>query len=862
MTPQQIEEEKRQEQLELQAAEAQTLQEFEAQQAATTTLTPAQQIEEERRQEALAQQQAEAEFLAAAEGRRLAAESFARQQAELGTQTAVIRQQTALRALEPYRVNGGYNLTQAIRAGILPQTLADAGFTFEQEARARRRVIAESEARIAAIDARLAATAEEGMPDTSIARKTKDVLKEGFTFGQVQTETFNRDDLSKRYDELRESQARIYDEHQRDAENKGIQLLESKEQFIERSLGPKENYVQQFLGAQPSLIALAKETGVASIPIYGTIRTWDESPNWLRAVSVAGDLATFIPVVGQVSALRRAGATLPQVAQSVAIAEARAPFQAIRHPLTAAKATIDPLLTFVDPRRIPTATMETHAHTIRFQAQQKVFDAGQSTVRIPKAELEGIDPFGVKAASDIVALKAIRGETAEAALPTGARLALTTPALQRITGPAAFNSTPDLRNWIVGTTIQGGKESKGLFVAPQMMSRFIGATSTGALPELTRDAKAAIALGKLPDKPIQGTVLIRDPGLLKQLQGSGKLYRGVAEVEQTLPPGTAIPPPSQFLITRAGDGTPAMVAVIGPPLTPGQIVKLKLVGPAETVAAIFRKPGRFARAPEAVEFSQAQTISKRAESLALEAAEAKRAGNTARANQLFEEANQEGERAARLFENAQIRAGERFISKIKPAALYFGDQDINQALERLAEKPPRVSPKRAMAARPRAFIAQPRGIAEPPRRASGEEPPRRAPRAEPPRRMPEGEPPRRPPVGEPPETPTTGKAPSPPGRAGFELPTGERLKPGLYPRVVTWRQGKFIVQLDLDTGQKSFTRTDNGQKGRGPVETFHVRTTDKTPPKTQEFRQGFVSIRATPNDLKFQRVRFRRRKGM
>ncbi|MGH7774641.1 MAG: hypothetical protein ACREQA_20650 [Candidatus Binatia bacterium] len=770
----------------------------------------------------------------------------------------------AVLAIEPYKVDGGYDLTAAIKAGVPSLTLKDAGFGFDQIAHARAIVIAQSEARIAVIDARLAATAEEGIPDKSIARKTKDVLKEGFTFGKVETETFNRDDLSKRYDALRESQARIYNEHQKDSEKQGIQLLETKEQFIDRSLGPKETYIQQFLDAQPSLIKLAKETGLASIPIYGTIRTWDESPNWLRALSVAGDIATFIPVVGQVSALRRAGTTLPRIVQQVAVAEAKAPFQAIRHPLTSAKATIDPLLTFVDPRRIPTATMETRAHTIRFEAQPKLFEASQSSVRIPKAELEGINPFGVKAASDIVALRAIRGETAEAALPTGARIQLTTPALQRITGPAAFNNTPDIRNWIVGTTIQPGKEKKGLFVAPQMMTRFIKSTATGVMPELTTDAKTAIALGKLPDKPIQGTVLIRDPKLLDKLKGSGKLYEGAAEVEQTLPPGTVVPPPSQFLITRAGDGTPAMVAVIGKPLTPVQIARLKLVGPSETVAAIFRKPGKFERAPEAVEFNRAQNISKRAESLALEAQEAKKAGNTARANELFQEANEEGARAARLFERAQLRSGERFVSGIKPAALYFGDQDINKALERLAEKPARAMPKRVTAARPTAFIARPRTMAKPPRRARAAQPPRRVPAGEPPRRAPAGEPPRRVPVGEPPAAPPPGRPgmPPAPSRGRFELPTGEKLKLGVYPRVVAWRQGKVIIALDLDTGQRTYTGTTNGQKGKSPAQTFRVRTTDRTPPKTQDFRQGFVSIRVTPSDLKFKRVRFGRRKGM
>jgi len=98
----------------------------------------------------------------------------------------------------------------------------------------------------------------------------------------------------------------------------------------------------------------------------------------------------------------------------------------------------------------------------------------------------------------------------------------------------------------------------------------------------------------------------------------------------------------------------------------------------------------------------------------------------------------------------------------------------------------------------------------------------------------------------------------------FRLPGGDRtppLRPGTFPRIVTWRQGFARVKLDIDTGEKKFTRTKE-QTPLTPAQSFRVVTTDNTRPKSQSFRQGVVQINVRPHSISFKGLKRRSRRGI
>lgn len=118
---------------------------------------------------------------------------------------------------------------------------------------------------------------------------------------------------------------------------------------------------------------------------------------------------------------------------------------------------------------------------------------------------------------------------------------------------------------------------------------------------------------------------------------------------------------------------------------------------------------------------------------------------------------------------------------------------------------------------------------------------------------------RRPPASRP--VKTTVKPP--PGRKitrKFRLPGRDgapKLRPGTFPRIVTWRQGFVRIKLDIDTGEKKFTRTKE-ETPLTPAQSFRVVTTDRTRPKPQSFRQGVVRIDVRPNSISFKGLKRRK----
>ena len=432
-------------------------------------------------------------------------------------------------------------------------------------------------------------------------RAIKDTLVEAATFGKAETETFNRSDLERKYDRLRADTGQAYDQAVREAQAKGLEVTETRDEYADRNLGTREEYVREVLKAAPTLSKVAKEVGLASIPFYGTARTWEDSPWWARGLAIASDLAFLVPVVGQVSAGVRAGTTIPRVLGRVAITEVKAPFTAIRHPIKTTKAALEPLETLLVPKKVPLAATEIRTSTVRIPAQ-----------KLGVAE--------AKRVRDIATARAIVGERAEVVTRTGSAVELTPTALKKV-APVAVHSTPDIRPFLEGGTVQFGREG-GLFVSPTLQTRFTRAS----------------AFGELPKDGIPGALLIRDPEVLRTLESSGKLFRGTAEVEAVVPAGVRLPRPSQTVFTRDAAGNRLTLAIIGKPLTPAELAKLKIVGAVDTVRDIFRPALTIRRRQATRQLNTFIEKAGEAEELNKSALKASRAGNVAEAATLERQA--------------------------------------------------------------------------------------------------------------------------------------------------------------------------------------------------------------------------------
>ena len=701
------------------------------------------------------------------------------------------------------------------------------------------------------------ATVRKGFTFSPI-RAIKDTLIEAATFSKVETETFNRRDLERKFDGLRADTGQAYDQAVREAQAKGLEVTETRAEYVDRNLGTKEEYVQEVLKAAPTLSKIAKEVGLASIPFYGTARTWEDSPWWARGLSIAADIAFLVPMVGQVSAGVRAGTTIPRVLGRVAITEVKAPFSAVRHPIRTTKAALEPLETLLLPKKVPLAATEIRT----------------STVRIPA---EKIGVAEAKRARDIATAKAIAGEKAEVVTRTGTAIELTPTALKKV-APVAVHTTPDIRPFLEGGVVEFGREG-GLFVSPTLQTRFTRAS----------------AFGELPKDGIPGALIIRDPEVLRTLQSSGKLFKGTAEIEAVVPAGVRLPRPSQTIFTRDAAGNRLTLAVIGKPLTPAELAKLKFVGAVDTVRDIFRPALTIRRRQAGRQLNTFIDKAGQAEDLNKASLRASRAGNLAEARTLERQALALEDEARVAITQARRSLGS--AGQLRTTALYFGTQDINRAINTLGNRgrpptvtrplraptPTRVAPTAAPpVARPGVPPAEAPPAAPPPARAEPvpvEElrptvtPARVRPVAAPPRvaptrvpaRVPPGPPRRRPAVprapGVPPVTPARVVRPEEvPTRARFRfrLPRGESLAPGVFPRVVSWPQGAFTITQDLDTGQRTFTRRRAPTRVT-PRQGFKVVTTDKTKPARQSFRQGVVVIDVTARRLRF---RARRKKGL
>jgi hypothetical protein len=371
----------------------------------------------------------------------------------------------------------------------------------------------------------------------------------------------------------------------------------------ETSQKENDEYMAHVKEAQDSLYSMVpekrpsfivKEIALGMIPVYGTYRYYQRAKEGGISGSEAGQLAAsavfdvmcVVPVVGQLSAAARgtylagkagqylsAGVRLREIgkaAGAITLAEVKAPFTILAHPLDTLKAGLSPIETLLRGKKIPLSAIETK----------------WNTARIPIAAV-GDEKTALKL-RDSVTDALIHGKNADVTIGD-VNVKLSPAAVNRLGKPVMISATPDIRPYMDGAIIGKGKEveiiggntaimGKGsdLYVSPTFHSRFAETTSTGMQ---IKDA-------------VPGGLIIRDEKIIARLTPSGKVYRGTAEIEAKLAAGENIDlgKPSQYLMTRTSYGKKLTLAVYGEPFSAAEIADLKLIGSLDTVKQIFKAP--------------------------------------------------------------------------------------------------------------------------------------------------------------------------------------------------------------------------------------------------------------------------------
>jgi len=378
---------------------------------------------------------------------------------------------------------------------------------------------------------------------------------------------------------------------------------------------------------------LTTDIAIAATPVVGTVKLWHQmSPTW-KVISIVTDVLCIVPVVGGIAAGARvarglgAGARAAAIAKAtgrVALAELKAPYTMIRHPVRTAKVALSPWETILRPKKLPTAGMEIRATTVRLP----VGDVGSARVAMKaRDQLVGQIAAGAKPVAEV------EGQTFE----------LSRAAINRIGTPAIVHSTPDIRPFLEGGVIGAGREGSGLFVSPTLHTNFTMAT----------------AFGDMPGGGIRGGLIVTDSKVLKQLASSEKLYRGQAEIEGILRTGTKLPPPSQILITRDMAGEKLTLLVMGKPLTAAQVAKLKFIGSLDTIKQMFISPAKIGRVSKEYDKlvtvrQQIVALQKEAKALSKQGKAARASAVMARANDRIAEANRIGERIAQSYRTPAV----------------------------------------------------------------------------------------------------------------------------------------------------------------------------------------------------------------
>ncbi len=85
---------------------------------------------------------------------------------------------------------------------------------------------------------------------------------------------------------------------------------------------------------------------------------------------------------------------------------------------------------------------------------------------------------------------------------------------------------------------------------------------------------------------------------------------------------------------------------------------------------------------------------------------------------------------------------------------------------------------------------------------------------------------------------------------GFLLPNGRRLQPGVYPVIVQWNQGQATIRFNIDTGRFQYLPFAGGSKR--PKQSFKVISTDHSKPSKKDIDIGAFLVAVSGNRLAFR----------
>jgi len=488
--------------------------------------------------------------------------------------------------------------------------------------------------------------------------KISDTIAEIITGGKAPTDTYSRKDLDQLYDDTAKEQARAYTEAYLELHEEyksdpmafiatyGAMPAFNVDKAVKEAMPEsKQDFVDKAIRTSPSGEALLLDLGISMIPIVGTIKDWNRYGGKGRALMIGADLFFFLPVAGQLAAASRAGVGTSKALSEVTIGIVKSPITTIKNPKAAIKSGfIDPAVMTVDMARLPSGALEKTYHTVKINVDE-----------FPSAK------DAMSARDKLTAATMKEGEKGVTVKTKRGTVELTETPIQKVISPVAISATQDVRPFLQGAVVAEDKGS--LFLAPNMHSRFTYSTSGGAVTE-----------GGIP-----GGLIIRDPDVLKLLEGSKKTYRGDVEIEKVLPVGSKIPPPSDIITLMRPDGQQLIFLVIGKKFSATELAKLKLFGTGETLKQAFSKitQKKFTvkelREAETLQTKSAEAISNSSK-FKKAADDAFKAKDYTRAKDLAIRAR-EYERAATNFQ-ARIGAIVNARASVTTAGAYFGNKDL------------------------------------------------------------------------------------------------------------------------------------------------------------------------------------------
>ncbi|OGN90750.1 MAG: hypothetical protein A2Z70_01340 [Chloroflexi bacterium RBG_13_48_17] len=319
--------------------------------------------------------------------------------------------------------------------------------------------------------------------------------------------------------------------------------------------------------------ATPKGAAVMAAEMYApgvfTVKNWNELSPLERALYIAIDAASLVPLVGAAAAGARTASVTGKAAKLArlggaarglgveTLAQIKAPVNVILHPVGTVKTTARELggiiETIADPRKLPESAITNIYHTLKLRVK------------------DATTPAKAKAMTDLLVQEAARSKDKRVFIQAGDQvLEIERSPIMRETAGLASGSP-------MGEELLKGKSSvvtvgeDGMYFSPNPPPRFSQSTGSGLVG---------------PDPEKGHTLIIISPKMAEKVVSSNKTYQGTAELEGILTEGTKIPI-AQKLYTRVGPTGQYTELWLEKPLSARQIIKLKAEGLAETIKQPF-----------------------------------------------------------------------------------------------------------------------------------------------------------------------------------------------------------------------------------------------------------------------------------